>query len=639
MNNSHIKSTLALKNISHPIDEHTKALFHFDHHAYDHTGTIRPLGVYPDIEDGLVAYYDFSKEQSVAYDLSGNDNHGTIVGATWGNGRNGKALSFNGISNRFTTPKIEVRSVELWMWRSSAVSSPYYLIDARPDLSNSWIYNNTPGSNVSKLYINGAEQASMDVLNIPADQWSHVYIEYAVLGVAEVTLFNRYVNSEGLAGKLARAAVYNRILSEEEIQAHYNEGIYTIRGIGEGRFGGAIAIEEGTENPIPSSNIFFEGWAERDGANVSIIQNQFVPEWNTDRATRIQSSGGTTVQKYWYSQSSSSLPTSWQIYVKNIGSNIMGVSVDTGIFSVAERTQFVRPGESKKLEWAYNGTTAHSMRLVFVTENIADTIDCLAWQPQIEFSSVPTSFVDGAREDGSLVLPVDLGGEYTISCFRKGNGDAEFRHVVKRSDGKVFVDGVEDSEYDVGWIAGRNLVLDSEMEHSFTNAVFTKPLRADIFQELIGKELTLSFEAKAETVGQKMDWYLRNNSSSSIIPGSNHSSTELSAEYTRFSYTITLTDISDVTNLSFAFRNTSGVSPIIGPVYVKNIKIEKGSTATHWTPAPEEMGVNNYIAFSKQTGLLDELRIDDIARTDEEIMAFYLSSAPFFPRDKIKVIG
>lgn len=98
MSLSHKSSQLALKGVSIPI-EPGSTLFHFDHHAYDHTGTIRPLGVYPDIEEGLVGYWDFSKEQEVAYDLSGNDNHGTIVGATWGNGRNGKALSFDGIDD------------------------------------------------------------------------------------------------------------------------------------------------------------------------------------------------------------------------------------------------------------------------------------------------------------------------------------------------------------------------------------------------------------------------------------------------------------------------------------------------------------------------------------------------------------
>lgn len=47
--------------------------------------------------DGLVAYWDFDEGSgTIAKDKSGNGNDGTIHGATYVNGRYGKALSFNG---------------------------------------------------------------------------------------------------------------------------------------------------------------------------------------------------------------------------------------------------------------------------------------------------------------------------------------------------------------------------------------------------------------------------------------------------------------------------------------------------------------------------------------------------------------
>src|SRR5690606_26960290 len=81
--------------------------------------------------------------------------------------------------------------------------------------------------------------------------------------------------------------------------------------------------------------------------------------------------------------------------------------------------------------------------------------------PQKELKPFATSFVDGTRPDGILAYPIALTDDYTIACYRKSHTDEDYKHVVKRSDGKVFVDGVEDSKYDVGWIAGRNLILNS----------------------------------------------------------------------------------------------------------------------------------------------------------------------------------
>lgn len=66
-------------------------------------------------------------------------------------------------------------------------------------------------------------------------------------------------------------------------------------------------------------------------------------------------------------------------------------------------------------------------------------------------------------------------------------------------------------------------------------------------------------------------------------------------------------------------------------VYISGLKMWEGNIG--------EIDIDTIEKCAKGSTFYDELRIDDIARTDEEIMAFYLSSAPFFPRDKIKVIG
>jgi len=48
-------------------------------------------------EEGLTAYWKFDEGVGdVAYDSSGNGNHGTIYGASWTDGKFGKALFFDG---------------------------------------------------------------------------------------------------------------------------------------------------------------------------------------------------------------------------------------------------------------------------------------------------------------------------------------------------------------------------------------------------------------------------------------------------------------------------------------------------------------------------------------------------------------
>ena len=51
-------------------------------------------------ERGLVAYYPFDKGKGkIAHDSSGNDNHGTIIGATWVTGSYGTAISVDGVND------------------------------------------------------------------------------------------------------------------------------------------------------------------------------------------------------------------------------------------------------------------------------------------------------------------------------------------------------------------------------------------------------------------------------------------------------------------------------------------------------------------------------------------------------------
>jgi len=71
--------------------------------------------------NGLVGYWSFNEGVGAqAGDSSGNDNTGTITGATWADGKHGKALSFNGSSDKInignlSTGVLSSFSVAMWV--------------------------------------------------------------------------------------------------------------------------------------------------------------------------------------------------------------------------------------------------------------------------------------------------------------------------------------------------------------------------------------------------------------------------------------------------------------------------------------------------------------------------------------------
>ena len=402
---------------------------------------------------------------------------------------------------------------------------------------------------------------------------------------------------------------------------------------GEGRFGrGAVAVEEGTANLVITpdySTIHQHPYHDAE---------QFdCPESPTGKGLRaiVSKSVGSSFRIGTLVEPAEN--ATFSVYMRGIGGTVggrvriyCGGGSNTAYLNSTGKNKYLT-SEFQRFE--FSGITTSGEARVHVPVSLEPGWGYEIHSPQLEAKPFATSFVDGTRPDGILAYPIALPENHTIACYRKSHTDEDYKHVVKRSDGKVFVDGVEDSEYDVGWIAGRNLVLDSATEHTFTNTIFRKPLRADVFHKLIGEQLTLSFYAKAEFAGQMMDCYLRDDLAQVGISGSKWGPFEVSTEYTRYTYTIVLEDISDINRLSFAFRNTSGAGGSVrGAVSVKNIKIEKGSIATDWTPAPEDLDYSDdCLMFSNQTGLIDELLILPYAATEEEIRGWYEAQGPLPP--------
>ena len=90
---------------------------------------------------------------------------------------------------------------------------------------------------------------------------------------------------------------------------HFDNHLYSSRGVkpvGEpvvtlrhdGYFDGCVAVEDGTTNLVPINRTTFEGWTQVSGASISITQNMKLDKITDHGATRIQSSGGSEVLKY-----------------------------------------------------------------------------------------------------------------------------------------------------------------------------------------------------------------------------------------------------------------------------------------------------------------------------------------------------
>ena len=148
----------------------------------------------------------------------------------------------------------------------------------------------------------------------------------------------------------------------------------------DGRAG--VLIEEGTTNLIPLAKQNFEGWTAYQGAVVTLTQNVAVPEWGATDATRIQTSGGTSVAKYLFNVGV--VPAgelrAERVWGKNTGDKTVKVFAN-----FSDIAADVLPGESKlvKLENII-GNDVNNLQISFRTLTIADSLDFIAWRPMAE---------------------------------------------------------------------------------------------------------------------------------------------------------------------------------------------------------------------------------------------------------------
>jgi hypothetical protein len=206
---------------------------------------------------GLVAAYNFNAGSGTALtDSSGNNNQGTIVQATWTtSGKFGSALNFDGVNdivninhssslnltNAFTV-EAWVRPSNIGGWRSILMKE----ISGNQSFS---LYASDGPNSPAATYANvKTEVSARGGGNLPVDTWTHVagtygggslklYINGSLVNTRSLTGNlktstnpmriggNTIWSDEYFAGQIDEVRVYNRTLTQAEIQANMNQAL------------------------------------------------------------------------------------------------------------------------------------------------------------------------------------------------------------------------------------------------------------------------------------------------------------------------------------------------------------------------------------------------------------------------------
>ena len=205
---------------------------------------------------GLAGYWNFDQGSgATAYDSSGNNNHGTIYGTSWfwTNGKVNGALYFDGsddyvdCGNRETLDPTQEATIEAWVNFDILPSDVGHIMEiaSRSGGGTDLDLQAEPDNRIKFFIGPGSPNVVVSNTVVEIDKWYHVAATYQagsnmkiyVNGALEKTTtisITRNSNSNNFSigqsliwsgrffeGKIDEVKIYNRALSEEEIEAEY----------------------------------------------------------------------------------------------------------------------------------------------------------------------------------------------------------------------------------------------------------------------------------------------------------------------------------------------------------------------------------------------------------------------------------
>jgi len=201
---------------------------------------------------GLVLWLKFNEGSgNIAYDSSFYNNHGTIYGATWTDGKFGKALSFDGVDDYVEIPDSEsldiTDAITVMVWVNGDLASQYKGILEKRDSTASGFALLSWDADEIKFEITNIG-LSISKGGLESFRWYHVvgtydsstgkgYLYINGVKVGEDTASGAikpndaklFIGSRGIGNKpscyfngtIDEVRIYNRALSENEIKMLY----------------------------------------------------------------------------------------------------------------------------------------------------------------------------------------------------------------------------------------------------------------------------------------------------------------------------------------------------------------------------------------------------------------------------------
>jgi RHS repeat-associated protein len=199
--------------------------------------------------DGLVAAYGFEEGAGTAVvDSSGHANDGTITGAAWADGKFGKALQFDGIDDKVTIPDSNSldlttgMSLSAWVKLDSPDSTWREVLYKKRGTGRSYdLAADTTSAKPSMALGTGtSDPVIYGTSQLPTAEWAHVAgtwdgttAKYYVNGTlvrtqamagpiatgTDMLYLGTRANDRYLDGTIDEVRIYNRALSQSEVQA------------------------------------------------------------------------------------------------------------------------------------------------------------------------------------------------------------------------------------------------------------------------------------------------------------------------------------------------------------------------------------------------------------------------------------
>jgi len=217
--------------------------------------SVMPAGVQAQIDEGLVAEWHFDEGSgSVLKDSSGNGNDGVIHGATWVEGKYGKALSFDGMDDYVDVPHspsldiIDAITVECWVYYKGGNGRIVQKDDRGSDTyPRLWEIGGYHGNFRMELWHSNEDTTVQSANSLTVSEWMHLTMTFngnditmyqdGILSKVynfpgdirsnsgtPITIGGYWRSNEWFNGIIDEVRIYNNALTAEEIKAHYIQG-------------------------------------------------------------------------------------------------------------------------------------------------------------------------------------------------------------------------------------------------------------------------------------------------------------------------------------------------------------------------------------------------------------------------------